>query len=363
MFDFLSQEPVRVVLALLLTFGFLIGSMLILLYLERKIAAFIQDRHGPHHVGKWGLLQAVADTFKLLLKEDVISANVDRRVFIMAPVVFFSPVIAAFAVLPFSKDLTAINLNVGVIYLMALGSLDVLGLIMAGWSSNNKYSLIGGFRAAAQMISYELPLGLSFVVPVMLAGSLSLVDIVHAQDHYWFVLIQPLALVTMFTAGLAETNRNPFDLPEAESELVAGFMTEYSGLRWAMFFLGEYGNMIVVSSVAATMFFGGWHGWLLPGILWFLAKVYIFLCLFMWIRSTLPRLRADQLMSFGWKVLIPLTLVNLVVTSFVILLLPDAYQLPLGIISWALMLAFVFSFRRVVFPRRVSKSLEFRRTA
>lgn len=334
-------ESIRLVITLILIFGFLTMSVLLLIYLERKVAAFMQDRLGPYHTGKWGLLQSLADAMKLLAKEDFRPASVDRFMFFIAPVIFFGPVAAAFVTLPFSEMLVAADLNVGLVFVMAMGTVGFLGVIAAGWGSNNKYSLVGCFRACAQMISYEIPMLIAVVGPVMLAGSLSLNDIARAQSPYWFVLLQPVAFATYFVCALAETNRNPFDLPEAESELVAGFLTEYSGIRWAMFFLGEYGNMIIVSAIATTLFLGGWQGPILPGVIWFLIKVYFLLFVFMWIRATLPRLRADQLMEFSWKVLIPIALVNMAVVGLVVLLLPDAYEAPLAAVNWLMLILLI----------------------
>lgn len=345
-------ELIRLAIALILVFVFLPVNVLLLVYLERKVAAFMQDRLGPYHTGKWGLLQSLADAIKLLAKEDFQPAAVDRVLFFIAPIAFFSPVAAAFIPLPFDERLTIADLNVGLVFVMALGTTGFIGVIAAGWSSNNKYSLLGCFRACAQMISYEIPMILAVVGPVMLASSLSLSGIVSAQGSYWFALVQPLAFAVYFTCALAETNRNPFDLPEAESELVAGFLTEYSGIRWAMFFLGEYGNMIVVSAIATTLFLGGWQGPLLPGLLWFIIKVYFLLFVFIWIRATLPRLRADQLMELSWKVLIPLTLANIFVVGTVVVLLPNGFEAPLAIVNWLMLGALI-----VVGPRILARKL------
>lgn len=356
----LLLELIRLVISLLLTFGFVTLSVLFLIYAERKIAAFMQDRLGPFHTGKWGILQSFADAIKLLAKEDFQPAAVDRLIFFAAPVIFFGPVMAAFVTLPFSETLLAADLNVGLVFVAAMGTLGFLGVIAAGWGSNNKYSVVGCFRACAQMISYEIPMLLAVVGPVMLAASLSLNTIVKQQSSYWFVLIQPLAFAIYFVSALAETNRNPFDLPEAESELVAGFLTEYSGIRWAMFFLGEYGNMIVASAVATTLFLGGWQGPFLPGIIWFLVKVYSLLFVFIWIRATLPRLRADQLMELSWKVLIPLAVVNIAVVGVIVLVLPNLYPVPLALINW-LILVGAITLGSGAFRARLSESARMRR--
>src|SRR5205814_1307067 len=311
------------------------------IYLERKIQAIIQDRVGPIHTGPWGLLQTFADAIKLLGKEDIRARLTDRWFFLAAPAIVFSPMLASYVVLPFAPGVVGADLNIGLLYLTTLGSMTVLGIVIAGWASNNKYSLIGGLRSAGQLISYEVPQILSLVTVVLVVGSLSLTHIVDAQPtwHIMF-LVLPLAFVTYFIAGLAETNRNPFDLPEAESELVAGFLTEYSGMRWGLFFVAEYGEVTVVSAIATTLWFGGWHGPgvdALPvlGIIWFTLKTYVFVLLFMWIRATLPRLRIDQLMGFCWKVLIPLALLNILASAVIILAFTDP-RLPLAIVNWLL---------------------------
>ncbi|MBI4319084.1 MAG: NADH-quinone oxidoreductase subunit NuoH [Chloroflexi bacterium] len=341
------MELVRLVIALLLVFIFMPLNTLVMVYAERKIMAFMQDRLGPYHTGKWGTLQLIADTLKLLVKEDFVPGRVDKILHLAAPLIFFAPVVGGFVVLPFAQNLVAADLNVGLLFVVALGSTGTIGIVTAGWASNNKYSALGAMRAAAQMVSYEIPMVLSLVAIVMMTGTLSLTGIVQAQGQYWFFLIQPLAFLTYFVCALAETNRNPFDLPEAESELVAGNMTEYSGMRWAMFFLGEYGNMVIVSAIAATLFLGGWQGPVLPGLVWFLIKLYFLQFVFIWIRATLPRLRADQLMEFSWKGLIPLTLLNIGITGIVVLLFPTGYELPLGVLSWLMLIGFIVLLPRI----------------
>ena len=314
----------RLVIALLLAVGLVFNGALAQIYLERKIQAIIQDRVGPIHTGPWGLLQTFADAIKLLGKEDIRAKLTDRWFFLAAPAIVFSPMLASFVVIPFGPGVVGADLNIGLLYLTTLGSMTVLGIVMAGWASNNKYSLIGGLRSAGQLISYEVPQILSLVTVVLVAGSLSMVDIVAAQPGWQLgVLVLPLAFLTYFIAGLAETNRAPFDLPEAESELVAGFLTEYSGMRWGLFFVAEYGEVTVVSAIVTTLWFGAWHGPFTDlalvgpvlGVLWFTLKIYVFVLLFMWIRATLPRFRIDQLMALCWKVLIPVTLTNLLVTA------------------------------------------------
>ena len=331
----------RLVIAVGLTIFLVLNGALVQIFLERKIQAVMQDRVGPYHTGPFGLLQTFADAIKLLSKEDIRAKLTDAPFFLAAPAIVFSPMVASFVVLPFGPDFTGVNLNVGLLYLTTLGSMTVLGVVIAGWASNNKYSLMGGLRSAGQLISYEVPGILGLVTVVLYVGSLSMIDITNSQPGPLVnAFILPFAFLTYFIAALAETNRNPFDLPEAESELVAGFLTEYSGMRWGVFFLAEYGEVTVVSAIMATLWFGGWHG---PGVdavpilgvLWFTLKTYLFVVLFMWIRATLPRLRIDQLMGFCWKVLIPLALVNILLTAVLILAFADP-RLPIAIANWAL---------------------------
>jgi NADH-quinone oxidoreductase subunit H len=307
--------------------------------LERKVIAWVQVRLGPMRVGPYGALQPIADAIKLLLKEDITPARSDRLVFTLAPIVAMVPALIAFAVIPFDREvsifgyrisLVVADVNIGLLYVVSITSLSVYGIILAGYASNSKYPLLAGLRASAQLISYEIAVTMMLVSMVVTAGTLSMVGIVEAQyrDHVWFAFIQPVAFVILFIGGLAETNRAPFDLPEAEQELTGGFHTEYSGMRFALFFLAEYANMIVISAVATTLFFGGWLRPLpnlsllsfldfVPGWIWFLLKTFVFLYVFIWIRATLPRYRYDQLMKLGWKFLIPLSIANLVITAIV----------------------------------------------
>ena len=337
----------RLVIALLLAVGLVFNGALAQIYLERKIQAIIQDRVGPIHTGPFGLLQTFADAIKLLGKEDIRAKLTDHWFFLAAPAIVFSPMLASFVVIPFGPGVVGADLNIGLLYLTTLGSMTVLGIVIAGWASNNKYSLIGGLRSAGQLISYEVPQILSLVTVVLVAGSLSMVDIVAAQPGWHLgVLVLPLAFLTYFIAGLAETNRAPFDLPEAESELVAGFLTEYSGMRWGLFFVAEYGEVTVVSAIVTTLWFGGWHGPFTDtaptligpvlGVLWFTLKIYVFVLVFMWIRATLPRLRIDQLMALCWKVLIPVTLTNVLVTAVLLLAFPGNL-LPVAVANWAML--------------------------
>jgi NADH-quinone oxidoreductase subunit H len=336
----------RLVIAVGLAVFLVLNGALVQIFLERKIQAVMQDRLGPYHTGPFGLLQTFADAIKLIGKEDIRAKLTDAPFFLAAPAIVFSPMLASFVVLPFAPDVIGANLNVGLLYLTTLGSMTVLGIVIAGWASNNKYSLMGGLRSAGQLISYEVPQILALVTVVLYVGSLSMVDITNSQpDLLVNVLILPMAFLTYLIAALAETNRNPFDLPEAESELVAGFLTEYSGMRWAVFFLSEYGEVTVVSAIMTTLWFGDWHGpgvdaVPLLGVLWFTLKTYAFVLLFMWVRATLPRLRIDQLMGFCWKVLIPLALVNIMASAVIILAFADP-RLPLAVVNWLLVAALV----------------------
>jgi NADH-quinone oxidoreductase subunit H len=292
---------------------------------ERRILAWIQDRKGPNRVGPMGLLQPLADVIKMLTKEDVRPSGADKWLFYLAPAMAAIPAILTFAVIPFGAPLTVMgrpvplvvsDLNVGLLFFMALSSIAVYGVALGGWASNSKYALLGSIRGLAQLISYELSMGLSLVPTVMLARSFRLSDIVAAQADGWFILYQPVAFLIFLVSIAAECKRIPFDLPEAEGELVAGFHTEYSGMRFGLFFVGEYINIIVLGGLAATFFLGGWHGPWLPPPVWFGIKVLAFAFFFIWMRGTLPRLRYDQLMHFGWKLLTPLALVNILVTGW-----------------------------------------------
>lgn len=311
------------VVSCILIFALLALAVLYLVWMERKVSAHIQDRLGPMYVGGWhGWAQTLADALKLLLKEDIIPASTDTLLYKMAPFVVFLGAFSAFVVVPFGAASFVTDLNIGVLYVVAVGSLSVIGIIMAGWASNNKYSLYGGMRAAAQIISYEIPSAIAIMTVIIPVGSLSMIEIVQAQNggiHHWFIFRNPftfLAFIVYFIASLAEVNRTPFDIPEAESELVAGYHTEYSGMRFAFFFLAEYANMILVASVATTLFLGGWtqilpgtgNPWV-PGPLMFFIKVLVIIFIQMWLRWSLPRLRVDQLMYLSWKVLLPISLV------------------------------------------------------
>jgi NADH-quinone oxidoreductase subunit H len=303
------------------------AMLLIVAYMtlmERKVLGHMQVRFGPNRAGPFGLLQPVADGIKLFFKEDIIVPFANRIIYILAPAVIVITALVSFAVIPFgdsikimgqSIDLVVADVNVGLLYLFAVSSLGVYGVVMGGWASNNKYSLLGSIRSSAQMISYELSLGLSIVGVLMIAGSLSLSQIVGAQSRVWFVLYQPLGFIIFLISAVAECSRTPFDLTECENELVAGYQTEYSSMKFGLYYLGEYAHILVVSSLAVSLFFGGWQGPFLPPILWFLIKVFGFIFFFIWIRATFPRFRYDQLMKFGWKVLFPLALANILLTA------------------------------------------------
>ena len=295
-------------------------------YFERKVIGHMQARLGPMRVGPHGLLQPIADFVKLFFKEDIVPSNADKPIFLIAPVISVVAALASLAVIPLWETFTIANINIGILYILALSSVGAYGIILAGWSSNSKYSFLGALRSCAQVISYEIAMGLSLVGIIMLAGSTNLIDIVNAQSKYPFILTQPVAFFVFLMAAIAETNRAPFDLPEAETELVAGYFTEYSGMRFGLFFVAEYVGMFIMSAIAAICFLGGWKGphfWIfsdVPNIVWFLLKVYALIFFYYWIRATLPRYRYDQLMSLGWKLFIPLTLANIAVTGLVKLL-------------------------------------------
>jgi NADH-quinone oxidoreductase subunit H len=306
------------------------AMMLIVAYMtlmERKVLGHMQVRYGPNRVGPFGLFQPIADGLKLFFKEDIIVPHANRIIYVFAPTVIVITALVSYAVIPFGDsftilgqkvDLVVADVNVGLLYLFAISSLGVYGVAMGGWASNNKYSLLGAIRSSAQMISYELSLGLSVIGVLMITGSLSTVQIVEAQSKVWFIVYQPLGFIIYLISAVAECSRTPFDLTECENELVAGYQTEYSSMKFALYYLAEYAHILVVSSLAVTLFFGGWHGPFLPPVIWFLIKVFIFIFFFIWVRATYPRFRYDQLMKFGWKVLFPLALLNIMITAVVI---------------------------------------------
>lgn len=301
--------------------NFLGLMVMVMVYMERKISARFQQRFGPTKVGPHGILQLIADTIKLISKEDIQHSQVDRVVFWVAPVAIFVISLMGYAVVPWGPNLIPADLNVGILYILAVTSMTTLAILMAGWGSNSKFTLLGGMRSAAQLASFEIAMLLSILPIILMVGSLSLQSIVAAQHNYWFILVQPVAFLLFLTSSLAETNRVPFDIPEAESELVSGYNTEYSGMKFSFFFFAEYVNMFMGSALLATLFFGGWMGpAVLPPPVWLFTKILFFLFVFMWIRWTLPRVRIDQLMEFGWKVLIPIGFLNLLATAIVLLL-------------------------------------------
>lgn len=287
-----------------------------LIWVERRLLALWQDRYGPNRVGPFGLLQPVADMVKIFFKQDWVPPFADKTVFILAPAVIIFTVLMSYAVIPFAPGVIVANLNIGLLFFLAMSSMGAYSVMLAGWASGSKYSLVGGLRSAAQMLSYEVFMGLSLMGVVMLTGSFSLYDIVEAQRRVWYVIPQFLGFVVFFIAGVAETHRLPFDLPEAETELVAGFHSEYSGMKFGMFFVGEYLGITLISSLVTVLFFGGWLGPILPGIVWFFIKVFFFIGVFILMRATLPRLRYDQLMGFGWKFMLPSSLLNIVLTGW-----------------------------------------------
>ncbi len=291
-----------------------------LIWLERRLLGLWQDRYGPNRVGPWGLLQVVADMIKIFWKEDWIPPFADRFVFVLGPAIIIATVLLSFAVVPFAPGIEVTDMNVGLLFFLAMASLSVYSLVLGGWSSGSAYSLLGGMRAAAQMVSYEVFMGLSLMGVVVMTGSFDLRAIVAAQEGMWFCIPQFIGLVSFLIAGLAETHRLPFDLPEAENELVAGYHAEYSGMKFGMFFVGEYLDITLISALAVVFFFGGWRGPYLPPVVWFALKTFVFICGFILLRATLPRPRYDQLMAFAWKGMLPLTLLNLVVTGGIVLL-------------------------------------------
>ena len=322
---FLIESAAKVLVILV----FMLVAVILTVWMERKILGHMQDRIGPDRVGTFGILQSIADGLKLFMKEDLVPSQVDKVVYFMAPAIPMITGLIAMSVIPFGDSVTmfgrtiplhATDINIALLFVLGATSVGVYGVVLGGWASNSKYPLLGGLRSSAQMISYELAQGIALVSVVMMTGTLSLAETVRQQAHLWNVVPQFFAFAIYVICGVAETNRAPFDLPEAENELVAGFHTEYSSMKWAFYFLGEYANIMVVSGVAITMFLGGWMGPGLPSVAWFLLKLFLFLFFFIWLRATFPRLRYDQLMAFGWKVLLPAALLNLAVTGVVLAL-------------------------------------------
>ena len=341
MLDFINPTIVARLTLMFIIFNVLVLASAFMVWMERKVCAYIQDRDGPNRVGPAGLLQPFADVIKLVFKEDLRPKAASALIFAIAPIISTATAFAAFSVVPFGSEITLFGLlkepirlevtdvNVAVLVIFAVTSMGIYGIVLAGWSSNNKYSLLGGLRSAAQMISYELAYGLSLAAVVMLAGSMSLREIVINQSGYWwyvipkwYIFLQPVGFLIYMTVGVAETNRAPFDFPEAEQELVAGYHTEYSSMSFALFFMAEYINMVTVSAVATSLYLGGWLGPFLPewlGWMWFMLKVLLILFFYVWMRWTLPRYRYDQLMEFGWKWLLPVSVLNLIATAALVI--------------------------------------------
>jgi NADH-quinone oxidoreductase subunit H len=357
----------RALLFVVIAYSVLMVAALVNIVLERRALAFMQDRLGPNRTGPQGLLQSVADAFKMMGKEDFRPALADPVLFTLAPVMVMIGAVGVQLVLPYTDGLVGANLNIGLIFVVAITSFTTLAILLGGWSSRNKFSLVGALRAAAQMISYEVPMILGLLVVAMVVGSLDLDAVVAAQAHYhWIVFYAPFTFLIFYIASIAELNRGPFDLPESESELVAGYVTEYSGMRFGMFYLNEYGGLTIMSMLAVTLFFGGWQGpfsnalvfwgvsWV--GILWFLVKTYVLVFVLIWVRLSLPRLQVDQLMAFAWKVLIPLGLVNILCTAAVMLYVPH-WRWGMLVFSWLALLAFVGLFDPIL-KRRLRKQRE-----
>ncbi len=331
--EIVDSTAVKVLIIFIKVFivvNFAMINGLYLSWVERKVIAHMQIRIGPKRVGPFGILQPIADGIKLFFKEDIIPANADKPIFFIAPAISLSAALASLAVIPFWEDFFVADINIGILYILALSSLGAYGIILAGWASNSKYSFLGGLRSSAQVISYEIAMGLSLVGVMLLSGSANLLDIVNAQENMplgMYLVVQPVGFFVFLMAAIAETNRAPFDMPEAESELVAGYFVEYSGMRFALFYAAEYVGMLLMSFLAAICFLGGWKGpdfWILskvPPVIWLLIKVYGFIFFYLWIRATLPRYRYDQLMGLGWKLFLPLTLANILITGLGKLLL------------------------------------------
>ena len=320
----MTEFVIIMLVKMFVIFGAVMLTMTYITLAERKILGYMQIRPGPNRVGPWGLLQPIADGIKLFLKEDIIPDNASKVVFVIAPAMALIPAVMTIAVVPFgpavtifgrSVDIYMADINIGILYIFAVSSIGVYGIVLAGWSSESKYSLLGGLRSSAQMISYELSMGFAIVGVIMMSQSLSMVKIIEAQKGVWFIIPQFLGFAIYITAAIAELNRTPFDLPEGESELVSGYFTEYSSMKYAMFMLAEYINIITVSGIVTTLYLGGWHGPILPPFFWFMVKLFAVVFFMIWVRATFPRFRYDQLMTFGWKVLLPASIVNILLTA------------------------------------------------
>jgi NADH-quinone oxidoreductase subunit H len=350
---------VRFTLAFILALAVIHVGGLVFPFVMRRFWGFMGDRLGPNRVGPLGLFQPIADGIKLLTKEDITPTQADWLLFLLAPALAFVTPMLMQVVIPFAENYTIANLNIGLIYIVAVGSFGVTGLLLGGWASNNKYSLLGGLRSAAQMISYEIPLLITLVCVAIMAGSLSLNSVVNAQSEVWYAAVQPLAFLIYIIAGVAELNRTPFDLPEAESELVSGYITEYGGMRFAFYFgLIEWGNVTAWAMVGSTLFLGGWRGPFGGSPGWLALKVILLVFLIIWFFATFPRLQVDQLMAFAWKVLIPLSLFNLAMTGAFLTFMPDNAFWPIAIVSWATVVLFVVLFPRMLKGMLLKKRLK-----
>nr|WP_231036508.1 NADH-quinone oxidoreductase subunit NuoH [Pectinatus sottacetonis] len=311
----IGTQIIMALIEIIAIFAVISVAVIILVYMERRVCGFIQDRLGPNRVGPFGILQTVADMIKLMTKEDIIPKKAHKILWGITPMLLFVPAALVYAVYPFGDGAIFADVNIGIFFVMAVMSQSVLMFLLGGFASENKYSFIGSMRAVAQMLSSEIPMAFSILAVVMITGSLKMSDIVSAQSNAWFVVLQPLAFIIFIISMIMETNRTPFNLVEGESEIIAGPFTEYSGMRWALFFLSEYANLLSAAILTVTLFLGGWHGPLLPGVFWFIIKVFIVIFIFMWISWTYPRTRIDQMMSLSWKILLPLALLNIVVTG------------------------------------------------
>lgn len=341
---------------IVILFVFVILGVMAFIYIERRVLGRFQIRIGPNRTGPFGIIQPVADTIKILIKEDIVPRSADGLLHLLAPAIAFIPTLMIFAVIPLQNGASLVDLNVGILYIVAISSVSVVGILMAGWASNNKYALISAMRVIAQVVSYEIPLALSIIGVVLLTGNLAMSSIVESQNIP-FILLQPLGFIIYFIAALAEINRTPFDLLEAESEIVAGFNIEYSGIKFALFFLTEYAEALAISAIIATIYLGGWRGPLLPPILWFLIKMVAVFVLIIWVRSTLPRIRIDQVMGLAWKFLLPLALINLLITGLQVIVLPDISQWVIVAINFVVTVVLILLWSKF-FSLRGNKKVE-----
>jgi len=335
----------HMIIFVVILFIFIIIMAMAFIYVERRVLGRFQIRIGPNRIGPFGLFQPVADTIKILIKEDIVPLNADKIIHLLAPAIAFIPVVMIFAVIPVQNGAALVDLNIGIVYIVAVSSVSVVGMVMAGWSSNNKYALVSAMRVIAQVVSYEIPLALAVIGVVLFAGTLSMNGIVQAQTIP-YILLQPMGFLIYFLAALAEINRTPFDLLEAEGEIVAGYNIEYSGIKFALFFLAEYTEAVAISAIITTIYLGGWKGPFLPPVLWFLIKLFAVFIVIIWIRSTLPRLRIDQVMGFAWKFLLPLAFINLLITGIQVVFWPNVSQWVIAGVNIALTAVLIVLFSR-----------------